>query len=149
MSKRRIVPPVYFLAALLAMTALHVWLPLARFVSPPISYFGVVLVIAGLGIAGTAAASFAKAGTPVVPFETSTTIVTTGLYRFTRNPMYLGMILVLLGVALLFGTVTPLLPIPLFVWVIRSRFVLPEEAFLEELFGAEYLAYKSRVRRWL
>lgn len=149
MSKRRIVPPVYFLAALLAMTALHVWLPAANFVQPPLSYIGIAFIVAGLSIAGAAAASFAKAGTPVVPFETSTTIVTTGLYRFTRNPMYLGMILVLLGVALLFGTVTPLLPIPLFVWVIRSRFVLPEEAFLEELFGAEYLAYKSRVRRWL
>ncbi len=149
MSKRRIVPPVYFLAALLAMTALHFWLPLARFVGPPLSYFGVVLIIAGLAIAGTAAASFAKAGTPVVPFETSTTIVKTGMYRVTRNPMYLGMFSVLLGVALLYGTLTPLLPIPAFVWVIRTRFVLPEEAFLEDLFGDEYLVYKSQVRRWL
>lgn len=149
MSERRVIPPVYFLATLLAMTALHVLLPVARFLEAPISYSGVLFVIAGLAIAGVAAGSFAKAGTPVVPFETSTTVVTTGLYRYTRNPMYLGMILVLLGVALLYGTVTPLVPIPVFAWIIQTRFVLPEEAFLEELFGDEYLEYKSRVRRWL
>jgi protein-S-isoprenylcysteine O-methyltransferase Ste14 len=56
---------------------------------------------------------------------------------------------VMLSVAVLFGTLRPWLPIPFFVWVIQLRFIKGEECFLEEIFGAEYLTYKNRVRRWL
>lgn len=147
--KRRLIPPVYFFSALVLMVALHWALPIARIVAPPLSYIGVVLVAAGMWLGGHAFRGFSKAGTPVVPFERSTTLVTNGSYRLTRNPMYVGMVLILAGIALLLGTVGPWLPIPAFVWIIRSRFILGEERFLEELFGQQYLAYKSRVRRWL
>jgi protein-S-isoprenylcysteine O-methyltransferase Ste14 len=100
-------------------------------------------------LGGHAFRGFSKAGTPVVPFERSTALVTDGSYRLTRNPMYVGMVMILAGIALLLGTVGPWLPIPLFVWVMRSSFIIREERFLEELFGQQYLAYKSRVRRWL
>jgi protein-S-isoprenylcysteine O-methyltransferase Ste14 len=63
--------------------------------------------------------------------------------------MYLGIVIVLLGVAVMFGTVGASLPIPFFVWVIQTRFIVGEENFLEELFGEQFLAYKRRVRRWL
>ncbi|MGD8385312.1 MAG: isoprenylcysteine carboxylmethyltransferase family protein, partial [Lysobacterales bacterium] len=85
----------------------------------------------------------------LVPFSPATTLVTGGLYRYTRNPMYLGMTLMLLGMALLLGSVTALAPVAGFARVIHKRFVLPEEAFLEKAFGQAYLDYKLRVRRWL
>lgn len=147
--KRRIIPPVYFLLTLLAMAALHYFVPLARVFEPPYSYLGALLIAVGLAISALAASSFAKAGTPVVPFERSTALVTGGLFRISRNPMYLGLVVALLGAALLLGTAGPFLPIPVFVWIIHTRFIAGEERFMEEIFGAQYLAYKGRVRRWL
>jgi protein-S-isoprenylcysteine O-methyltransferase Ste14 len=75
--------------------------------------------------------------------------VTGGLYRYTRNPMYLGMVSVLIGAALLFGTLSAWLPIPVFVWIIHNNFIRVEERFLEGIFGGQYLQYKNKVRRWL
>jgi protein-S-isoprenylcysteine O-methyltransferase Ste14 len=147
--KRKLVPPVWFLLSLIAMVALHRWLPIVRLVSPPVSYAGIVLVVAGLAISATAANAFRRAGTPVIPFERSTTLVTGGLYRYTRNPMYLGLVLILFGVAIMLGTLGAFLPIPVFVWIIQTRFIAGEERFLEEIFGEEYLALKRRVRRWI
>ena len=85
----------------------------------------------------------------MLPFERSTALVTTGLYRITRNPMYLGMLLILAGVALLSGSASTLLPIPVFAWAIQRNFIIGEERFLEQIFGAQYLDYKRQVRRWL
>jgi protein-S-isoprenylcysteine O-methyltransferase Ste14 len=147
--KRKIVPPIYFLAAILLMVALHYILPLARILDPPFTYAGALPLIVGIVISAVASRSFAKAGTPVIPFERSTVLVRTGLFRISRNPMYLGLILALIGTAILFGTVGPWLPIPIFVWIIRTNFIAGEERFLQEIFGAEYVAYKKSVRRWL
>jgi protein-S-isoprenylcysteine O-methyltransferase Ste14 len=147
--KRKVVPPVYFLMSLIAMTGLHFLLPIARVVPAPWSYAGGGIVVLGIALTALAAGSFKRAGTPVVPFERSTAMVTTGLYRITRNPMYLGLLLALIGAAVLFGTLSPYVPIPIFVWIIETRFIRGEERFLEELFGAPYLAYKSKVRRWI
>jgi len=145
---RRIVPPVYLLVTLILMAALHWVLPIARLVEKPYTYLGIALIVLALAVGGNAFLSFVKVGTPVVPFHRSTALVTSGAFRITRNPMYLGMVLILLGVAVLFGTLGPLLPIPFFVWVIQARFIVGEERFLEEIFGEEYRAYKRRVRRW-
>jgi protein-S-isoprenylcysteine O-methyltransferase Ste14 len=147
--KRKILPPVWLLLTLGAMTALHYILPLARLITPPVSYSGAVFIILGIGIAAVSALSFNRAGTPVIPFEPSTALVTGGLFRYTRNPMYLGMVLVLIGTGLIFGTIGSWLPIPVFVWIIRNNFILGEERFLEEIFGKPYTDYKNKVRRWL
>jgi protein-S-isoprenylcysteine O-methyltransferase Ste14 len=147
--KRKVIPPVYFFLALISMAALHWALPLARVLAPPFTYLGIPLIVAGMWLGGHAFRGFSKARTPVVPFERSTALVTSGSYRFTRNPMYVGMVIILAGIAVMLGTVGPWLPIPFLVWILRSNFIIGEERFLEELFGQQYLAYKSRVRRWL
>jgi len=147
--KRKIVPPVYLLLALSTMFGLHHWAPLARLIAPPYTYLGVVFVALALALGVPAIGAFKKAGTPVIPFERATALVTSGSFRFTRNPMYLGMVLLLLGAAVLLGTAGALLPIPVFVWIIQMRFIHGEERFLEDLFGKDYVAYKSRVRRWI
>ena len=150
MSKRHpIIPPIYFFAALLAEGGLHLYAPVLAIVPAPFNLAGAPLVALGLTSTLWAAGLFRRAGTPVRPFEQSTALVIAGIYRITRNPMYLGMVLVLLGVAVLFGTAAAFLPVPLFVWQIRRKFILPEEQFLEALFGQPYLDYKARVRRWI
>jgi protein-S-isoprenylcysteine O-methyltransferase Ste14 len=148
-TKRRIVPPVWVLLALLASLALHHWLPLVRLLRPPWTWSGAVLILAALLLAPSAIRLFRRAGTPVIPFERSTTLVTSGVYRYTRNPMYLGLTLLLLGVAALQGSLGAFLPVPLFVLIIQKRFIEGEERFLTEIFGEQYRSYQRRVRRWL
>ncbi|HEX7027866.1 MAG TPA: isoprenylcysteine carboxylmethyltransferase family protein [Gammaproteobacteria bacterium] len=147
--KRKILPPVYLLLTLALMTGFHFLAPIAVFIPAPVSYAGAVLVVLGITVASIAAWSFHKAGTPVIPFEPSTALVTGGLYKYTRNPMYLGMLLLLIGIAVLFGSLGPWLPIPFFIWVIQANFICGEERFLESIFGERYLEYKRKVRRWL
>ena len=100
-------------------------------------------------MASISAGMFIKADTGLEPFDEATTLVTGGFYRVTRNPMYVGMFLMLFGVAFLMGSISVLLPLLMFVLVIRYNFVLGEERFLEAAFGQDYLIYKSEVRRWI
>jgi protein-S-isoprenylcysteine O-methyltransferase Ste14 len=146
--KRKIIPPVWLLATLVLMVVLDRWLPLCHLVRPPWSWGGALLIVLGLLLAGTAMFGFRRAGTPVIPFERSTALVLRGPYRFTRNPMYLGMVLLLVGVATLLASLGAYLPIPLFAWIIHKNFIEGEERFLTEIFGEQYLAYRRRVRRW-
>ena len=135
--------------ALVAMALLHFLLPGPRLLSTPWSWLGILPFAFGSGLTVGAARLFDRLGTPVRPFERSTRLVLDGPYRFTRNPMYLGMVLALAGIAIRLGTATPWLVPPAFAVFIQTQFIVPEEAMMERLFGAEYVAFKGRVRRWL
>jgi protein-S-isoprenylcysteine O-methyltransferase Ste14 len=146
---RTIYPPVYFFAACAAMVALHLWFPGVRLLSPPATYAGVALIVAGVVLAVVAKKRFDGVGTTVKPFERSSAVVAHGPFRYSRNPMYLGMFLALFGLSVLLGTLTPAAVIPVFTWIIVTRFVHREERHMEEQFGDAYRDYKRRVRRWL
>ena len=148
MGKLKILPPVYLLATLLLMVGLHVLLPVRKFVPAPFSWVGMFLLIIGLGCILGEAWIFKKVGTPIKPFKESTHLITGGLYRFSRNPIYLSMVVLLLGVAIRLGTLSPFLPIPLFTLLIQEHFIKKEEAMLEQRFGETYAAYRNKVRRW-
>jgi protein-S-isoprenylcysteine O-methyltransferase Ste14 len=143
-----VLPPVWLLMALVASFALDRWWPIARLVQAPWKYAGYLPLALGAFMAITAAGAFRRAGTPVIPFEHSTTLVTGGWFRVTRNPMYLGLSLILLGVALIDGTLGAFLPLPLFVAILHFRFIRAEERFLEGIFGDQYRDYRAQVRRW-
>ena len=147
--KRRIVPPVYLLGTLVLMWLLQHFLPVYRFVQPPLAYAGIVVILIGVVMTAISAGLFLKVDTGLVPFDEAKVLVTSGLYRFTRNPMYLGMFMMLLGVGFMFGAVSALLPIPVFFLIIRNNFVLGEERFCEAAFGQEFRDYKAKVRRWI
>ena len=142
-------PPIYFFISLMVMIALHYLVPIHQLLSTPLRYIGGLLVVVGIIITAVAAGSFSRVGTPVVPFEKTTVVVSSGLFRFSRNPMYLGMVMALIGVALLLGSAVAFVPIPIFVCLIQYQFIIREEEFLEKLFEEEYLLYKGKVRRWL
>lgn len=143
------IPPVYFGLAILTMVALDRWAPIVTLLDRPWTYLGVIGIVAGVGLAVWAARLFARAGTGVKPFTPSTEVVRIGPYRFTRNPMYLGMMIVLAGAVLLLGSLSPALVIPIFFWWIHNHFVLPEEQHMEHSLGQAYLDYKQSMRRWL
>jgi len=134
---------------MILMWLMHMNVPVRQYIHEPLAYIGVVGVCLGIIMAAISAGMFRKAGTGIKPFDEATTLVTNGFYRYTRNPMYLGMFLMLAGVALLMGTVGAALPVLGFILIIRNNFVLGEERFLEANFGQQYLDYKSEVRRWL
>jgi protein-S-isoprenylcysteine O-methyltransferase Ste14 len=110
---------------------------------------GVPLVALGLALAAVAMASFVRARTSPIPIKPTTAIVATGPYRFTRNPMYLGLALLYLGVTLWVDTLWPLLFLPLVLFTIQRTVIAREERYLEAKFGDEYRGYKARVRRWI
>jgi protein-S-isoprenylcysteine O-methyltransferase Ste14 len=143
------IPPVYFLAALLLMALLHQVLPLAQILFAPYRYAGIVIMALAVAPILWAALLFRRAGTGIVPFSPATALVLSGPYRFTRNPMYLGLAGTLLGAALLMGSLSPFAVIPAFMALIADRFIAPEEAMLERAFGRDYLDYMAKVRRWL
>jgi len=140
---------MYLFMCLALMWPLHFLLPVYQYVHEPLAYVGIFPLFAGIAMAALAAGKFVKVSTGLLPFEEATTLVTDGFFRFTRNPMYLGMILMLLGVAFLLGSVGALMPVPLFIVIIRYNFVAGEERFMEDAFGQQYLDYKARVRRWI
>jgi protein-S-isoprenylcysteine O-methyltransferase Ste14 len=149
MVKRFIYPPVWLLLGLIAIFSLNELYPLIRFTSLAAQLAGGVIIVAGLLLLVSANGLFVRAGTGVIPFRDVSALVTSGIFRYTRNPMYLGMALVLLGCAVTVGAVSAL-PVPLvFALIVQARFILPEEAMLRGLFPGEYPAYCQRVRRWL
>jgi protein-S-isoprenylcysteine O-methyltransferase Ste14 len=110
---------------------------------------GVVLFAAGLGIAGWGQVLFRKARTTTVPGRVSAELVTSGPYRFTRNPMYIGLILVYLGEAGLLRHVWPVVFLPFVIVYLNYTVIALEEGKLSEVFPGEYEEYRSRVRRWI
>ncbi len=110
-----------------------------------------VLAVAGVFVAVWGVVSFRRAGTTVNPTKPQATssLVCTGIYRFSRNPMYLGFLLVLHGLAAFLANTLAVVLIPIFI-VFMNRFqIKPEEKALSAMFGAEFTAYRQRVRRWL
>ncbi|MCB1705180.1 MAG: isoprenylcysteine carboxylmethyltransferase family protein [Halioglobus sp.] len=149
MVKRIIYPPIWLLFGLIAIFACNEYYPGLRFTSLAWQVVGAVLIVAGLLLLVTANGLFTRAGTGLIPFRNVSALVTEGIYQYTRNPMYLGMLAVLAGCALTVGAATALLVPPLFAVIIEVRFIRPEEEMLRGIFPQDYPAYCERVRRWL
>jgi protein-S-isoprenylcysteine O-methyltransferase Ste14 len=148
MTPRRINPPHYFLAALVAMALLR-FVPAAPLLGGVWPWFGALPIVAGVALAVWASQQFAHAGTSIVPLTPSSALVTDGAFAFSRNPMYLGMTLVLIGLAWSLDRPWPWLVPPLFVAVLTLRFIRHEEKLMEATFGDAYRAYRARVRRFI
>jgi protein-S-isoprenylcysteine O-methyltransferase Ste14 len=147
----KIPPPIVALIAAGAMWAVGHFTGHQE-VPEPVRIFGAVtLVLVGSGMTLSGARAFRKVKTTINPLEPekSSTFVNTGIYAVTRNPMYLGLLFVLAGWSLFLASPRSLLGLPSFVLYIGRFQIAPEERVLEKLFGAEYSAYKAKVRRWL
>lgn len=131
------------------MVLLHFLVPVYQLTSHPWNAIGLIPLIAGIVLNLAADAALKKHGTTVKPFEKSTVLITSGVYKFSRNPMYLGMILMLIGVALLMGSIAPYSIIPVFIIIIDKTFIRTEEDSLDRQFGRAWIEYRDNVRRWL
>lgn len=110
---------------------------------------GGVLVGGGLVLMALAFAEFRKARTTVIPHNTPSALIQSGIFSRTRNPIYLGDALVLAGLILRFDAVLALPLVPIFVWVIERRFIVPEEGRMRREFRKTFALYEKKVRRWV
>jgi protein-S-isoprenylcysteine O-methyltransferase Ste14 len=142
-------PPLVYLGGLAARFALRSALPPTS-VPPAVRWpVGGALLALGGTLMGSFVRSFARAGTAVSPYSASTALVTTGPYRISRNPAYLGMALVYTGIAVSAEALWALAPLPAVLAVIDRGVIAREEQYLDRRLGDEYRRYKQRTRRWL
>jgi protein-S-isoprenylcysteine O-methyltransferase Ste14 len=142
-------PPLIYLAGLIVGFVLDALLPEAALPWPVRWILGGALVLAGVALLASFNTAFTRGGTAVEPWKPTTAIVTSGPYRFTRNPAYLGMALLYIGLTLLADAPWALVTLPIVIVVVDRTVIAREERYLERKFGAEYLNYKRTVRRWI
>ena len=141
-------PPIWLIATMASVYAI------AQMTGPSLSWprpwwTAVAIMAMGGGLAVWAAISFRMAKTTIVPHRTPSALITSGAFSYSRNPIYLADVIVLIGWGALFGAVLPFVLVPIFIWIIQIRFIRPEETRLSAEFGEEFDAYKSRTRRWI
>ncbi|MFC1541612.1 methyltransferase family protein [Candidatus Latescibacterota bacterium] len=146
---RKILPPSYFFALLVASLVAHFVFPHNEVIKSPLKYGGVLLIIFGIVLNIWADNLFKKSKTTVKPHEKPSHLITTGPFKISRHPMYIGMITILLGTSVLLGSlVTVIFPI-IFLILMEILFIPMEEQNLGQVFGKLYFDYKKRVRRWI
>ncbi|MBI2659794.1 isoprenylcysteine carboxylmethyltransferase family protein [Candidatus Woesearchaeota archaeon] len=144
----RILPPHVALGSLIVVVALHYLFP-TPLISKPFNLLGILFFAAGLLILFFSFGMFKKKDTPVLPGQKPSALVIEGPYKFTRNPMYLGVTTALLGTAIYLGDILAFLAPIVFFAFVSIRFIPREEKLMEKLFGKKYLNYKKQVRRWV
>ncbi|MGC4009559.1 MAG: isoprenylcysteine carboxylmethyltransferase family protein [Pseudomonas sp.] len=144
--EHRIPPPLVAI-----ITGLLMWLAVRPITAPAAVWLALLVALGGVAVCLAGVASFRRARTTVNPLkpESASSLVVSGIYRHTRNPMYLGFAIVLLGWCVFLGSALAVVGVALFVLYIGRFQIHPEERALRELFGAEFDAFCGRVRRWV
>jgi len=147
----RIPPPIVALMVAVLMWGISKATPSVELPSLIRLTTSMALALAGVGVALAGVIAFRRAKTTVNPLkpETTSTVVTSGIYRFTRNPMYLGLALTLLAWAVFMSSVWTLVGLLVFILYMNRFQIIPEERVLSRMFGNAYSAYQGKVRRWL
>lgn len=142
-------PPLYYGAAFATGMILQRVVPLDVPGRPATAVIGAVILAAGLALDIAGVAAVVAHHTTIVPHRPVAELITTGIYRISRNPMYTGLAVMVAGGALLAGNGWPLLLLPLALLAVTKLAIEPEEAYLSERYGTTYSEYRRRVRRWL
>jgi protein-S-isoprenylcysteine O-methyltransferase Ste14 len=146
---KKMMPTTYLLIAIVAMAAFHFLVLVIQVIPMPWNILGIIPIVGGVAINLIADSAFRRAKTTVKPFEESSALVTGGAFRISRNPMYLGFLLILFGIAILLGSLAPFVVVLVFPILMDQVFIQVEERRLEDKFGQSWLEYKARVRRWI
>jgi protein-S-isoprenylcysteine O-methyltransferase Ste14 len=146
---RKILPPTYLLVAIILILILHFTLPIGMIIKIPWNLMGVLPLILGLLLNLMADRSFKLNQTMVKPFQVSDKLITDGVYRMSRHPMYLGFVLILVGISILLGSMSPYFVVFAFAIAMEVVFIRMEERMLAERFGEEWDLYRSKVRKWI
>jgi protein-S-isoprenylcysteine O-methyltransferase Ste14 len=148
-ANRQLISPVLAVICLALMLSLHWLYPLVSLIPFPFDLTGLLVSGLGLIICFVAHRQFKRIGTTLYPFNQPAKLVTGGLFRYTRNPMYLGLTVFLTGIWLVLGSLTPGVFVLAFLLVADRCYIAYEEKQLLAIFGADYAAYRSRTPRWI
>ena len=144
------IPPVWLLAAVIATWFIGQEQPFGLSLYFPITQLlGGLLVGAGIILMALAAMEMRKRRTTIIPHMEPDSLVTSGIFKLTRNPIYLGDAAILAGLAIRWDAVLALVLVPIFIWVIEKRFIIPEENMLRRKFRADFAHYEQKIRRWV
>jgi protein-S-isoprenylcysteine O-methyltransferase Ste14 len=143
------IPPVWLLGALVLVWIQATFLPFWTQGFGVSRMLGIVLIVLGFALMLWAAVVFRAHQTSIVPHQMPARIITKGPFSFSRNPIYLGDVLILTGAVFWWGAWPSLLLIPIFVMILVRRFIAPEEVRMKENFGPEFDDFSKRTRRWL
>ena len=149
MNSHKTLPTTWLLIAMLAILALHFLLPVSMIVPPLWNLLGLIPLALGVALNLVADGAFHRAGTTVKPFEESSSLVTTGVFGVTRNPMYLGFALILAGEAIALRSLSPYGVVIAFVILMQTMYITVEEHMLADKFGSMWQHYANRTRRWI
>ena len=145
---QKLIPPYLFLSCIIFMILANQFHPISQVIPSPFNYFGILLILGGFGMTKHIKKVFAMEETIIHTFGKPSRLVTHGLFKISRNPVYLGFTLSLVGVWILLGSSSPIIGVLIFFLAANFWYIPHEEEKLEALFGKEYLAYKAKVRRW-
>ncbi|MDP2573475.1 isoprenylcysteine carboxylmethyltransferase family protein [Vibrio penaeicida] len=147
---KKLLPPYLFVLTVFAMGAVCWYSNSPHLITMPYSFLGLLFVAFGIALAGRSSALFRKVGTNIMTFDEPGKLVTTGAFKFTRNPMYLGFSISLFGFAVLFGAAISSFLLVVFYVVVSDRwYIAYEEREMIKKFGEEYSLYRNSVRRWI
>lgn len=142
-------PPVVAIFFIIIAIMLGIFIPLVSELSIMIRNIGFGFVVVGFLFGLAAFIEFRKAKTTILPHASVSNIISSGIFRFTRNPIYLGFLFMVIGFPLNYGSIWGIIAAPFFVTTMNRLVIEKEEAYLEKKFGEQYTSYKSRVKRWL
>jgi protein-S-isoprenylcysteine O-methyltransferase Ste14 len=146
---KKILPPTHFYIYLIISILLHYAIPIIQVFNYPYYLIGFLFFIIGTGLNIWADILLKKQKTTVKPNEKPTALIETGAFKISRNPMYLGLAVILFGAGFILGSVTSFVGVILFVAAMEMAFIPQEEKMLLEQFGEKYQVYKKKVRRWI
>jgi protein-S-isoprenylcysteine O-methyltransferase Ste14 len=149
MRKIKFMPPDYLLIFIMFEILLHFIFPIKKIIFYPYTYFGWLFILFGAYLSIEVWRIFRKVKTTIKPHKIPNKLITTGIFRISRNPNYLGMIFILFGLAIYLGSITPFIFPAIFIFLI-NKFTIPlEEKIIEKKFGKKYFEYKKKTRKWI
>lgn len=146
---KKVLPPTYLYVAIILIILLHFIFPIARVPRFPWNLVGIIPLILGAALNLIADNAFKRYQTTVKPFQESNALITEGAYHYSRHPMYLGFVLILIGLSLLLGSISPYIVVIVFAILMNVVFIRVEESMMEAKFQDEWKEYRSKVRRWI
>ena len=142
-------PPTHFYTYLIISVLLHFIFPIKQIINTPFNYAGIVLILIGIILNILADKIFKDQKTTVKPDQKPTSLIDYGPFRISRNPMYLGMTLFLIGTGIFLGSIISFVGAIFFIAAMEILFIPDEEKLMSEAFGKEFENYKKKVRRWI
>ncbi|WP_103068028.1 methyltransferase family protein [Aquimarina sediminis] len=146
---KKLIPPILFLICIAAMIFIKNLIIIQEIIPRPFNYIGILFILTGLIMTIKVRKQFDKSHTEIHTFKKPRKLITNGLFKVSRNPIYLGFTISLLGVWVFLGTLLPVVGFLFFILVTNNYYIPFEEDSMERIFGTEYKNYKSKVRRWI